>query len=77
MTQVYGYNIISDQDSDILNQGSIQHIKKELEKNDQDNYQDENISVNKNGRYSINSVGFVIKFLIFLFFICALCDFIG
>lgn len=65
--EISGYNIIYDQDKDILNQGSVKHIK---------NYFDKltnNIQIVENTQsiYSINNRLFVIKlcFLIILLYI--------
>jgi len=86
-TEVYGYNVITDQDHDILNQGSVQHIQKYFEAkqkeeelkamgiNDGSYIITQNLSAIK-AEYSVNSVSFMLKFVIFIIFMWIVCDFI-
>jgi hypothetical protein len=81
--KIYGYNVISDNDHDILNQGSIEHIKRffdekqrEVESNnilaDQQRVQ----VLKKSQVYSVNSISFSIKLIIFVICVWILWDFI-
>jgi hypothetical protein len=82
--EMYGYNVISDQDPDILEQGEILHIKnyfdqkeKELEKRNKPiGYSYNNIIITPNTQYSINNVSFFIKLIIFLILLVIICDFL-
>lgn len=85
-TEVYGYNVITDQDHDILNQGSIHHIQKYFDAKQKE----EELKTINNGAYtpvtrnlsavkaehSVNSVSFILKLVIFIIFIWIVCDFI-
>ena len=70
--EISGYNIINDDDPDILNQRSIDHIKKYLLSIDKDT----SIIIPSN-KYSINSLSFFIKIIFFILFIWILSDFIN
>jgi hypothetical protein len=80
--EVYGYNVITDQDHDILNQGSLDHIHNYFEKKQREHDESKNIIDNeifvlpKSDGYSVNSVTFIIKITIFIIFIWIMCDFI-
>ena len=70
--EISGYNIKNDDDPDILNQRSIDHIKKYLLSIDKDT----SIIIPSN-KYSINSLSFFIKIIFFILFIWILSDFIN
>jgi len=87
-TEISGYNVIADQDMDILNQGSSKHIvkyfdKKQKEAEMQNNTPSQNLFTNVSkakelnpNAISINSRGFIIKFICFLLFLYILRDFL-
>lgn len=87
-TEIYGYNVIADQDMDILNQGSSKHIikyfdKKQKEAENQNTTVSQSLLTNVNktkelnpNAVSINSRGFVIKFICVILFLYILRDFI-
>jgi hypothetical protein len=85
--EVYGYNVITDQDHDILNQGSVHHIQKYFDAKQKEEELKamginngsyiitQNLSAVK-AEYSINSVSFILKIVIFIIFMWIVCDFI-
>jgi hypothetical protein len=81
--EVSAYNVVSDQDHDILNQGSIDHIKRYFDKieSDADMGGTSYIIIRQStlipSDYSINSIMFVIKFTIFLIFVWIVWNFIN
>lgn len=78
--QIYGYNVISDQDRDILNQGTAEHIKKYFDKK-QAEHENEMTSIttiidtHTSSPYSINKIGFFIKLIVLLLFLWMIWDF--
>lgn len=84
--EIYGYNVITDQDKDILNQGTAKHIKAYFDKKQAEQEAasrtllgtvENNIAAKKmESNYSINSRSFIIKFLIVLIFIWIVRDFV-
>ena len=81
--EVAAYNVISDQDHDILNQGSVDHIKRYFDKidNDVDMGGTSYIIIRQStlipSKYSINSIMFVIKITIIIIFIWIVWNFIN
>lgn len=71
--EISGYNVIYDQDLDILNQGSISHIKNYFDNKDQktNNHLIKQISI-----YSINNRFFVIKLCIVIVLLFIIHDFV-
>jgi hypothetical protein len=81
-SEVYGYTIKTDDDHDILNQGSIKHIQQQFDKQQQDNERLANpksvssyISDNKTSYYSINNQQSIIKIILIIIFLWLLWDF--
>ena len=81
--EIDGYMVITKQDPDILNQGTIQHIKyyfdqkqRQDESSQRKDTEEQTLSRLSTNRYSINSISFMIKLMIFIIFICIVCDFI-
>lgn len=85
--EIYGYNVITDQDHDILNQGTPEHIHRYFDKKQKEReftemgFEDKLYLVTKNTipthvGYSINSVSFIVRFLIFIIVVWILCDFV-
>lgn len=82
--EIYGYNVIYDQDYDILNQGSVNYIKKyfdnkekEVESNIINSIISPTTHTRKSSDYSVNSTIFFIKIVIFILFVWILWDFIN
>ncbi|VBB18457.1 hypothetical protein YASMINEVIRUS_920 [Yasminevirus sp. GU-2018] len=81
--EVYGYNVITDQDKDILNQGTADHIKRYFDKKQAEHEASTQtvlsaveIHIKKlDSKYSINNRGFIIKFLVFIIFVVIVWDF--
>jgi len=86
MTEVIAYNVVLEQDSDILNQGTANHIKnyfarKEKEDEEKKLYDSyiRNIvttKINRTTKYSVGTVSFVLKLFIAMLFVIILWDFI-
>lgn len=81
--EVYAYNVIFEQDPDILNQGTLSHVKKYFDKKEREEadkgkntYDTRYITVPKGGAYSINSVSFVIKLIVLMFFMMIAWNFL-
>lgn len=84
--EVFAYDVIYDQDPDILNQGSFRHIqkyfeKKEREANESTDAADNIVKYNMNEKninpeYSINSVNFFIKAVVIILVMWILWKFI-
>lgn len=86
--EIYAYNVISDQDHDILNQGTISHIKNYFDKKQKESEEKDKGLMNiidmdmqpdltpDESAYSINSIGFLIKLVIILLFVWLLWDFL-
>lgn len=80
MVTVSSYNVISEQDPDILNQGSIKHIKnyfERLESNNINNNYESNKIIITESKKSINNISFFIKLILLLIFLYIVCDFIN
>ena len=85
--EIYGYNVTSDQDPDILNQGTIDHIKRYFEKKEKESQlsqsQDQSITIiepEHASSYDINNCAacsVIIKIIIVILFLWILCDFIS
>lgn len=79
MSESYAYNIDSNQDRDILNQGSIPHIIQYFDKLER-SYQTPNIDTTQinevQSPYSINSTSFAIKFTALTLLIIIFWDFV-
>jgi hypothetical protein len=74
---VYEYDVIMDQDHDILNQGSVDHIHKYFDKKDTNTQvSSQNLLKNHLGSYSVNNVGFVLKIIILVIFLWIMWDFL-
>ena len=81
MSESYVYNIESNQDRDILNQGSIPHIKQYFDKLDKQYHsQSDTIDTSNENEtsnlYSINSTSFAIKLMAFILLILIFWDFV-
>lgn len=80
MSESYVYNIDSNQDRDILNQGSIPHIRQYFDKLEKLNYPQSILNkstINESpSLYSINSTSFFIKFIAFILLLFIFWDFI-
>ena len=83
-SEVYSYNVIADQDHDILQQYSIEHIKayfarkqrEEEEKNKQQGFSfDKSIILPKNTVHSINNIGFFVHITLLIIFVIIVWDF--
>jgi hypothetical protein len=84
--EVFAYDVIYDQDPDILNQGSFSHIqkyfeRKEREANESTDVADNIVKYNMtqrniDPRYSINSVNFFIKAVVIILVLWILWEFI-
>jgi hypothetical protein len=75
--EVYEYDVIMDQDHDILNQGSVDHIHKYFDKKDTNiQVSSQNLLKNNLGSYSVNNVGFVLKIIILVIFLWIMWDFL-
>lgn len=79
MAEIQSYNIIADDDRDILNQGSISHVIQYFNKLEN---KGKNITYNKNkkqenNKYSINNLYFFIKLSIFIILFMIISDFVN
>lgn len=79
--EVYGYDVVEDQDHDILNQDSIDHIRNYF-----DNKEKDTISISQktlllsqraNTGYSVNNVSVVVNIVIFIIFLLIMWDFLS
>lgn len=76
MSEVQSYNVITDQDPDILNHGSVSHIRKyflNLEKKE-----DSTVLLypkKKESKYSVNSASFVVKLILLIIFLFIVFDY--
>lgn len=81
--EIYGYNIIFDQDKDILNQGTVEHIKRYFEKKEQ---QDKKYDTYQEFQYmhlklsdqslSINNITFFVKLFVVIILFWIIWDFL-
>lgn len=81
MSETYVYNIDSNQDRDILNQGSIPHIKQYFDKLERQQHPQSTLVTDKNineieSPYSINSTSFAIKFIALIMLLLIFYDFV-
>jgi len=84
LPEIYAYDVLDEQDPDILNHGSIQHIQnyfeKKLKEHEKKENGDETDEVdlyinNHDSAYSINTTGTLIKLVIVVIFLWILWDF--
>lgn len=84
--EVYSYNVVFDQDPDILNQGSISHIQRYFDRKERESHASTDVadnivkynmtSKNKLFGLSVNSVHFFIKAVAIILFLWIMWDFI-
>jgi hypothetical protein len=76
-----GYKIYDPNSSDILNQNSIEYIKKIFDKIENPpkpvTYFDQFQIIKHGSKYSINTVSFVVKLFVFLIFIFVIWNFLN
>ncbi len=76
-----GYNIYDPHDSDILNQNSIEYIKRLFDEAENPpkptTYFDQFQVIKYGSKYSVNSVSFAVKFCIFLIFVYVIWRFLN
>lgn len=81
--EVYGYNMIYDSHFDILNQDSIEYIHDYFDQKQKQQDQTESLTAvelqikSNDSIYNVNSIGFVIKIIIFMIFLLILWNFIN
>jgi hypothetical protein len=83
--EVYGYNVIEDQDRDILNQGSITHIKTYFDKKQKEEDKHNGDIAHLHARYilerdrsyAVSDISFLIKFIIFIVLVWIVWDFVS
>jgi len=84
MSEIHAYNVVDDQDPDILNQGTFIHAKRYFERKEQEEREKliDNSTLafrlpyTNDTRRSINNVSFFIKLIILLLFIWVIYDFV-
>jgi hypothetical protein len=81
MSESYVYNIDSNQDRDILNQGSVPHIVQYFNKLEKQHMGDKTLDTSNENEtsspYSINSTSFAIKLIALISLIIIFWDFVN